>query len=202
MEKIGVVEVRRQEGLPAPRARSGGARARARDCRNEPPCEPRTALEQTTKRTETMIIARQYHAEDRLRDGRCVWLRAIQLSDRDLLREGLHHLSPESAYHRFFSAKRELSEGDLDYFTQINFVNHVALVALVDDGSGPLLVGTARYIVEPAEVRPKSAEVAFVVGDAHQRTGSVASSCATWWRSRVAMGCVRFMHLSSARIDR
>ena len=50
MEKIGVVEVRRQEGLPAPRARSGGARARARDCRNEPPCEPRTALEQTTFR--------------------------------------------------------------------------------------------------------------------------------------------------------
>jgi GNAT superfamily N-acetyltransferase len=47
-------------------------------------------------------------------------------------------------------------------------VNHVALV---DHGSGPLLVGTARYIVEHSETRPKSAEVAFVVGDAHQRLG-------------------------------
>ena len=118
-----------------------------------------------------MVIARQYQAEDRLRDGRCVWLRAIKPADRDLLREGLHHLSPESAYHRFFSAKRELSEGELDYFTQLDFVKHVALVALVDDGAGPLLVGTARYIVEPAELRPKSAEVAFAVGDAHQRLG-------------------------------
>ncbi len=116
-------------------------------------------------------VKSQYHAEDRLRDGRCVWLRAIQPSDRDLLREGLHHLSPESAYRRFFSAKRDLSDGELDYLTQIDFVNHVALVALVDHGSGPLLVGTARYIVEHSETSPESAEVAFVVGDAHQRLG-------------------------------
>ena len=117
------------------------------------------------------MIAREYHAEDRLRDGRCVWLRAIQPSDRDLLREGLHHLSRESAFYRFFSAKRELSERELDYFTQLDFVNHVALVALVDDGAGPVPVGTARYIVEHSEARPKSAEVAFAVEDAHQKLG-------------------------------
>lgn len=116
-------------------------------------------------------VTSQYHAEERLRDGRCVWLRAIQPSDRDLLREGLHHLSPQSAYRRFFSAKRELSDRELDYLTQLDFVNHVELAAFVDDGSGPLLVGTASYIVEHPEVRPKSAEVAFVVGDAHQRLG-------------------------------
>jgi GNAT superfamily N-acetyltransferase len=118
-----------------------------------------------------MIIARQYHAEDRLRDGRCVWLRVIQPSDRDRLREGLHHLSPESAYHRFFSAKRELSESELEYFTQLDFVSHVGLVALVDDGTRPQPVGTARYIVEHSEVRPNRAEVAFAVDDTHQRLG-------------------------------
>jgi GNAT superfamily N-acetyltransferase len=118
-----------------------------------------------------MIISREYHAEDRLRDGRRVWLRAIQPSDRDQLREGLHHLSPESAYRRFFSARRELSDRELDYLTRLDFVNHVALVALVDDGSGPLPVGDGRYIVEHSEVRPMSAEVAIVVGDAHQRLG-------------------------------
>jgi hypothetical protein len=149
-----------------------------------------------------MIVARQYHAEDRLRDGRRVWLRAIQPSDRDLLREGLHHLSPESAYHRFFSAKRKLSDGELDYFTQLDFVNHVALVALVDDGSGPLPVGTARYIVEHSEGRPKSAEVAFLVADAHRDSGSALSSGGTWRRSRVPMVCVPLMRLFSARIGR
>jgi GNAT superfamily N-acetyltransferase len=113
----------------------------------------------------------QYHAEDRLRDGCRVWLRAVRPSDRDLLREGMHHLSPESAYRRFFTAKRELSEPELDYLTQLDFVNHVALVAFVDNSSGPLLVGAAGYIVEHSEVRPKSAEVAFVVPDAHQRLG-------------------------------
>lgn len=134
-------------------------------------CELRHSLDPTTTRTDAMLIACQYHAEDRLRDGRCVWLRAIRPSDRDLLREGLHHLSLESAYHRFFAAKRELSDGELDYLTQVDFVKHVALVALVDDGSGPLLVGTARYIVEDSQVPPESAEVAFVVEDAHQRLG-------------------------------
>ena len=116
-------------------------------------------------------VKSQYHADDRLRDGRRVWLRALQPSEPNLLRGGLHHLSPESAYRRFFSAKHELSDGELDYFTQIDLVNQVALVALVDYGSGPVLVGTARYIVEHSETRPKSAEVAFVVGDAHQRLG-------------------------------
>jgi GNAT superfamily N-acetyltransferase len=128
-------------------------------------------LNKRQKQTEAMLTSCQYHAEDRLRDGCRVWLRAVRPSDRDLLREGMHHLSPESAYHRFFTAKRELSERELDYLTQLDFVNHVALVAFVDNSSGPLLVGAAGYIVEHSEVRPKSAEVAFVVPDAHQRRG-------------------------------
>src|SRR4029450_8638596 len=126
-----------------------------------------------------MPISCQYHAEDRLRDGCRVWLRAVRPSDRDLLREGMHHLSPESAYHRFFTAKRELSGRELaclgalgrDRLVQLDFRNHVALVAFVANSSGPLLVGAAGYIVEHSEVRPKSAEVAFVVPDAHQRLG-------------------------------
>jgi len=118
-----------------------------------------------------MIDASRYCAERQLRDGRLVRLRGIQPSDRDLLREGLHHLSPQSAYYRFFGAKRELSESELDYFTQIDFVNHVALLALVDDGSGILPVGTARYIVEEPNTPLRNAEVAFVVLDTHQGFG-------------------------------
>ena len=96
------------------------------------------------------------------------WLRAVRLRDRDLrARECI-----TIAGIRFpCSYQRMLSDRELDYLTQLDFVNHVALVAFVDNSSGPLLVGTAGYIVEHSEVRPKSAEVAFVVPDAHQRLG-------------------------------
>src|SRR4030095_3080983 len=115
-----------------------------------------------------MLISCQYHAEDRLRDGCRVWLRAVRPSDRDLLREGMHHLSPVSSLQRCFTAKTERSERELDYLTQLDFVNHVALVAFVDNSSGPLLVGAAGYIIEHSEGRTQSAEGAFVVPDAHQ----------------------------------
>jgi GNAT superfamily N-acetyltransferase len=118
-----------------------------------------------------VIDARHYRATDRLRDGRPVWLRAIRPSDRDALREGLHHLSPESAYYRFFRPKTDLTESELDYFTKVDFVNHVALVAIVEDAGQRVAVGTARYIVEHPETSRDSAEIAFVVDDAHQGLG-------------------------------
>lgn len=118
-----------------------------------------------------MIDAGHYRAEDRLRDGRPVWLRAIEPADRDALREGLHHLSPESAYYRFFRPKHDLTEQELDYFTKVDFKNHVALVALLEERGRRTPVGTARYIVEHPDQGSDSAEVAFVVDDAHQRLG-------------------------------
>jgi len=118
-----------------------------------------------------VIDAGHYRAEDRLRDGRPIWLRAIEPSDRDALREGLHHLSPESAYYRLFRPKPELTESELDYFTKVDFKNHVALLALLEEDGQRRPVGTARYIVEHPDQGTDSAEIAFVVDDAHQGLG-------------------------------
>lgn len=118
-----------------------------------------------------MIDAGHYRAEDRLRDGRPVWLRAIAPADRDALRQGLRHLSPESAYHRFFRPKHDLTESELDFFTKVDFRNHVALVALLEEHGQRTPVGTARYIVEHPEAGAGSAEIAFAVDDAHQGLG-------------------------------
>lgn len=118
-----------------------------------------------------VIDAGHYRAEDRLRDGRPIWLRAIEPTDRDALREGLHHLSPASAYYRFFRPKHDLTEPELDYFTNVDFRRHVALVAMLEEDGQRVPVGTARYIVEHPGEGADSAEIAFVVDDPHQGLG-------------------------------
>jgi len=49
----------------------------------------------------------------------------------------------------------------------IDFVNHVALVAVRDEGGQSAIIGGARYIV----VQPGQAELAFTVVDRYQGQG-------------------------------
>jgi GNAT superfamily N-acetyltransferase len=113
---------------------------------------------------------RHYAVRDRLRDGRALLVRAIGPDDKRALLDGLHRLSEESAYLRFFQLKHEPSARELAYFTEVDFAGHVALVAIVEE-EGPLFVGVGRYIVCD-EVEPtRAAEVTFAVDDAHQGLG-------------------------------
>jgi RimJ/RimL family protein N-acetyltransferase len=50
---------------------------------------------------------------------------------------------------------------------KIDFVNHDALVAEIDDDGRTAIVGGSRYVV----VKPGEAEVAFMVVDAYQGQG-------------------------------
>ena len=49
----------------------------------------------------------------------------------------------------------------------VDFVNHVALVAVLEEGDRPVIAGGGRYIV----VRPGEAEIAFAVVDQYQGHG-------------------------------
>ena len=49
----------------------------------------------------------------------------------------------------------------------IDFITHVALVAVVEESGRPMIVGGGRYIV----VEPEKAEVAFAVVDQYQGQG-------------------------------
>ncbi len=118
--------------------------------------------------TGTEIEARNYSERDRLLDGRPVLVRAIRPEDKPKLRVGFHRLSPQSVYYRFFQAKKELSESELRYLTEIDFGQHVALLAILDDHGAELGIGVGRYIVEPGT---RSAEVAFTVDEAHHGLG-------------------------------
>jgi GNAT superfamily N-acetyltransferase len=64
-------------------------------------------------------------------------------------------------------AKRGFSEKERAFFLNVDFVNHVALVAVVKEGDRATIVAGGRYIVE----RPGTAEIAFAVIDDYQRQG-------------------------------
>ena len=116
----------------------------------------------------TGIDARSYWEQDRLLDGRSVLLRAIRPEDKGILRAGFRRLSERSIYQRFFHAKRELSEEELRYLTELDFENHVALLAVLEEHGSESTVGVGRYIVEPGT---PSAEIAFVVDETHHGLG-------------------------------
>lgn len=116
--------------------------------------------------------ARTYLAEEVSRDGARVRIRAIRPDDKAHLTRFHQRLSPESVYFRFFEFKRELSERDLRYLTELDFDRRVALVATLGTGSDAGVVGVARYDVLPRRVRGrKRAELGIIVEDAHQNRG-------------------------------
>jgi GNAT superfamily N-acetyltransferase len=101
-----------------------------------------------------------------LRDGRRVEIRALRPADLPDLMAAVGRISAGSMSRRFFGAKRHFSEKEKDYFVHVDFVTHVALVAVDEQGSGPIVAG-GRYVV----VRPGWAELAFAVVDDCQSLG-------------------------------
>jgi GNAT superfamily N-acetyltransferase len=114
-----------------------------------------------------MIDAAHYSATETLRDGRTIEIRAQRPQDREAMHEGIARLSSKSLYRRFFAVRREFSEKETDYFLDVDFVGHVALVAVADEAGKPTIVGGGRYVV----VKPGQAEVAFAIIDPFQGLG-------------------------------
>jgi RimJ/RimL family protein N-acetyltransferase len=111
----------------------------------------------------------QYDAAATLRDGGPVRLRALRPGDRAALQDGFAHLSERSIYQRFFQTKRELTDTDLKYLTELDFVDHVGLVAVIPGGTPEgQIIGVGRFV---RGQHRETAEVAFVVGDDFQGRG-------------------------------
>ena len=114
-----------------------------------------------------MLEAEKYSAIETLRGGRRVEIRALRPDDRANLVAAVGRTSDQSLYRRFFGLKRSFSEQEVAFFVNVDFVNHVALVALTEEGERSVIVGGGRYVV----VRPGQAEVAFAVIDEYQGRG-------------------------------
>jgi RimJ/RimL family protein N-acetyltransferase len=103
-----------------------------------------------------------------LADGTRLVVRPILPCDKDLLVDAFERLSPESRYRRFFSPLTRLNESLLAYFTEIDYVNHFAWVALADEDTQPRAVGVSRYV---RLSDPEAAEAAVAVVDPYQGHG-------------------------------
>jgi GNAT superfamily N-acetyltransferase len=115
--------------------------------------------------------ASNYIAEENLRDGRPVTIRALHPEDKPLWKDIWQHMSPTSVYYRFFTPKKAISEQEVAYFTELDFVTHVGLIALVHNPymPNPDPAAAARYHV--SEKRTDSAEIAFGVEDIYHGLG-------------------------------
>jgi RimJ/RimL family protein N-acetyltransferase len=114
-----------------------------------------------------MSEAINYTARELLRDGYPIEIRALRHEDEADMLAAIEQTSVQSLQRRFFVMKRRFSEQERAYFMDIDFKNHVAIVALADETDRKVIVGGGRYIV----FEPGRAEMAFVVIDAWQGRG-------------------------------
>ena len=120
-----------------------------------------------------------WEADVLLRDGHPIHLRPITPGDGDALRVFHSGLSPRTVYFRFFSAKPELTDADVEYFTHVDHESRVALVALDRDD----IIGVGRFDA----LGDGRAEVAFLIRDDMQGLG---------------LGSVLLEHLAGAARER
>jgi len=97
-----------------------------------------------------------------------ILLRRITPEDKDALVAGLGHLSERSVYQRFLAPKPRLTSSELRYLTEVDFVDHYALVAVLAR-SPEVVVGVGRWVRSVES--PTDAEIAIVVADDLQGRG-------------------------------
>ena len=104
-----------------------------------------------------------------LRDGTPIQVRPVVPEDKAYFIESFKQLSAQSRYLRFMGPKPALHEKDLKFFTEIDYVNHMAWGALRKVPTGDQGIGVARYVRNPRN--PKRAEAAVTIIDKFQHRG-------------------------------
>lgn len=118
-----------------------------------------------------MIDASSYEARETLRSGQPVTIRAIRPEDGAQILEGFREVDERSIYLRFFEVKHAITDGELKFFTEVDFVDHVALVVAMDIDGKTRVIGGGRYFAYDHPAKIRSAEVAFLVHDLYQGQG-------------------------------
>ena len=109
----------------------------------------------------------RYSALALLRNGRRIEIRALRPEDRHELLAAVNRTSARSLYRRFFAARKSFTDNEVAFFLNVDFVSHVALVAVMNENEGQVICGGGRFLV----VQPGKAELAFVVVDQYQGQG-------------------------------
>src|SRR5260370_35462703 len=92
-----------------------------------------------------------YTARELLRDGGQIEIRALRREDEADMLAAVGKTSAQSLQRRFFVMKRHFSDMERAFFMDIDFKNHVAIVALAEEVRPKSTVGGGRYIVYQPE---------------------------------------------------
>ena len=105
-----------------------------------------------------------------LPDGKRVQLRPILPTDKELLLRSFDLMSPDSRYTRFMTHKTSLSDRELRYLTEVDGVDHFAILAVRSRlMRSDLAVGVGRFV--RLSDHPDTAEPALAILDSFQGKG-------------------------------
>ncbi len=107
----------------------------------------------------------------RLGDGERVVIRPVLPQDEDLTTAFFRNLSAPARYDRFMTSLRELPPELMRRFSQVDYVDHLALVAEVFCGGRETVIAEARYVR-----RPDSLDAEFAVSVAEPWQGKKLAS--------------------------
>jgi acyl-CoA hydrolase/GNAT superfamily N-acetyltransferase len=96
------------------------------------------------------------------KNGKAIHIRPVLPTDEDLMRDLFYACSEETLYHRFFRKMHAMPHRELKKFVNIDFVNTMALVAVVQEDEHEMIAAVGRYSVNKSS---NAAEVAFIVRD-------------------------------------
>ena len=117
-----------------------------------------------------IIDAKNYSAQETLKNGLQVTIRAIRPDDTERLLAAFKELDERTVYLRFFGPK-QVSNQALTEAADVDFVRTVALVVCTQNGAGEKIIGAGRYIAFGNADPPDRAEVAFMVEEDYHGLG-------------------------------
>src|SRR5450830_1111429 len=111
---------------------------------------------------------RRYEADVILKDGSKVHLRPIRPDDTEAWLFLFSRLSPRTIYLRFHHVIAEVTKAEAETYTNIDYENNFALVAILGEPPDQRIIAIGRFA---RLTNPERAEVAFLVEDSHQGRG-------------------------------
>jgi len=110
----------------------------------------------------------KYETEVVLRTGKRVRLRPIRSDDTGRWLQFINNLSDRTKYLRFHYMPEGFAEEDAARYCAVDYINTFAVVAELIHGREKEIIAIGRFYRLPDE---HSAEVSFVIADAHQEAG-------------------------------
>jgi acetyltransferase len=127
--------------------------------------------------------------EVRLRDGRSVLVRPVLPPDASMHRAFVRAMSPTTRRNRFHAGVADLPDAVLRYLTEVDYVDHLALVGEVEEATGARQVAEARWVRREEE--PDTADFAIAIADDCQLSGLGNTLLDMLQRSAAARGIDR-----------